>query len=87
MANVDIELELWVLRANVSGIRQDVREVKTSVTSLGRDGAFQRSDMTEQHARCDRLRAQIERIDEALAALESRCCRLPDGGQCGSEDA
>jgi hypothetical protein len=75
MANVDIELELWVLRANVSGIRQDVREVKTCVTSLGHDTALQCADMTEQRARCDQLRVQIERIDEALAALELRCSR------------
>lgn len=81
MANVDIELELWVLRANVSGIRQDVREVRTRVTDLGRAAAFQRNDMTEQHARCDRLRVQIERIDEALAALEVRCRRLPRRGE------
>ena len=81
MANVDIELDLWVLRANMNGLRQDVREVKTRATSLGRADAFQRSDMTEQHARCDRLRVQIERIDEALAALEQRCCRLPGRDQ------
>ena len=75
MANVDIELELWVLRANVSGIRQDVREVKTLAKSLGRTRACHPTDDTEQHARCDQLRVQIERIDEALAALESRCSR------------
>lgn len=81
MANVDIELELWVLRANMSGVRQDVREVKTRATILGRAGAIQHSDMAEQEARCDRLRMQIERIDEALAALESRCRRLSGGEQ------
>ena len=75
MANVDIGLELWVLRANMNGLRQDVREVKIRATSQGRAGPFQRSDTIEQHARCDRLRVQIERIDEALAALELRCCR------------
>ena len=73
MANIDIELELWALRVNVSGIRQDVREVKIRVLTRERSTGPQFPDAAEQHARYERLQGLIERIDERLAALELRC--------------
>ena len=79
MTNPDIDLELWVLRANVSGIIQDVREVKTR--AAGRPGVLKCPDEVAERACCDRLQGLIARIEERVAALELRCChRLPGGG-------
>lgn len=77
MAYVDVDLELTVLRVNVSGIRSDVRDVKTGVMRRRRSGAPPYSNtVAEQDARYDRLQQFIERINERLAALELRCsCR------------
>ena len=60
MPDVDIELELQVLRVNVGGIIGDVREAI--------------AQLAEPEVRYDRLRERLKRIDERLAALELRCC-------------
>lgn len=73
MADVDVELELQVLRVNVGGILGDVHEVK----ARQRSDAVQFTDAAQQHARFDRLLQRIERIRERLAALELRCDRQP----------
>lgn len=69
MADVDVELELQVLRVNVGGIIGDAREVKVRL----RSDAVQFTDAARQHARYDRLQQRIQRIRERLTALELRC--------------
>lgn len=74
MAYPDVELELQVLRVNVSGVRGDVRDMKARVGGPPCSAYF--AETAEQHARCDRLQQLIEQIDERLTALELRyCCR------------
>lgn len=68
MADVDVELELQVLRVNVGGIIGDAREVKARL----RSDTVQFTDAAQQHARYDRLQQRIERIAELLTALELR---------------
>lgn len=73
MAYPDVELELQVFRLNVSGIRGDVRDIKSHVVCRERSAYF---DGAEQRARCDRLQQLIDELDERLTALELRyCCR------------
>lgn len=74
MAHLDLELELQVLRVNLSGIRRDVRDVKAGVMGRQRRAALYYAGETEPHTRCDRLQELLDRIDERLVALELRCC-------------
>ena len=74
MAYVDIDLELQVLRLNVSGIIGDVHDVKAHVTSRLRSRTPQFADVAASHARYERLQEQMRRLEERLAALELRCC-------------
>lgn len=74
MAYVDIDLDLQVLRVNVSGIRGDVHEAKAHEKSRQRARALRFADVAASHARYERLQEQMRRLEERLAALELRCC-------------
>jgi septal ring factor EnvC (AmiA/AmiB activator) len=64
---------LRVIRADIAGIRDDAREIKQRLTSLEagvaalrRDNANLYGDVSEQHARYDRLADRIERLERRL---------------------
>ena len=64
---------LRAIRADVSGIKDDVREIKHRLTSLEgavagikRDQAASYADTADQHARYDRLAERVERIERRL---------------------
>lgn len=64
---------LRAIRADVGGIKEDVREVKHRLTSLEgavaglkRDQAADYAASADQHARYDRLAERIERIERRL---------------------
>ena len=70
------DLELQVLRLNVSGIMGDVHEVTARAASVQRCRNLLHADRAEPHARYDRLQEHMRLIEERLAALELRCyCR------------
>jgi chromosome segregation ATPase len=64
---------LRAIRADISGIKDDVREIKQRLTSLEaavaglrRDNANLYDDMAGHHARYDRLAERVERIERRL---------------------
>lgn len=64
---------LRAIRGDITGLREDVREVKTrltnletSVSAIRRDSADMYSDVVGQHSRYDRLLERIERIEKRL---------------------
>ncbi|MER2527518.1 MAG: hypothetical protein ABTR07_06290 [Candidatus Competibacter denitrificans] len=64
---------LRAIRADIVGIKEDVREIKQRLTSLEaavaglrRDNANLYGDVIDQHARYDRLAERIERIERRL---------------------
>lgn len=57
---------LRAIRADVSTIKDDVREIKARLTSLERANAGHYADVADQHARYDRLAERIERIERRL---------------------
>ncbi|MCB1768314.1 MAG: hypothetical protein KDJ31_01240 [Candidatus Competibacteraceae bacterium] len=68
---------LRAIRADIGGIKDDVREIKHRLTSLEaavasirRDNANLYGDMVDQHARYDRLAERIERIEHRLNLAE-----------------
>ena len=70
--NMIIE-HLKAIRADISTIKEDAREIKTRLTSveagigsLKRDSAEQYSDIAAQHVRYDRLAERIEKIEKRL---------------------
>lgn len=67
--NVVLNL-LRAIRADVSSIKDDVREVKARVTSLERSMAGQYADVVDQHGRYDRLLERVERIEKRLEIVE-----------------
>lgn len=61
------------IRADIAAVKDDVREIKQRLTSLGgavaglrRDQANLYGDMSDQHARYDRLVGRVERIERRL---------------------
>jgi hypothetical protein len=70
--NLGLE-HLRAIRADVAGIKVDVREVKHRLTSLEgavaglkRDQAASYADTADQHARYDRLAERLERVEHRL---------------------
>ena len=64
---------LRAIRADISGIKEDVREIKqrltsleTAVAGLRRDNANLYSNVIDQQARYDRLAERVERIERRL---------------------
>lgn len=64
---------LRAIRGDITGLREDVREVKSrltnlesSVSAIRRDSADMYSDVVGQHSRYDRLLERIERIEKRL---------------------
>ena len=64
---------LRAIRADISGIKDDVREIKQRLTSLEaavaglrRDNANLYGDMADHHTRYDRLAERMERIERRL---------------------
>lgn len=64
---------LRAIRADVAGIKDDVREIKHRLTSLEGavaglkpDQAASYADLADQHARYDRLAERIERVERRL---------------------
>ena len=71
-ANIILE-HLRALRADLSVIKDDIREIKSRLTSLEaavagmrRDSANLFGDVVESHVRHDRLVERIERIERRL---------------------
>jgi len=63
---------LRAIRTDISGIKDDAREIKQRLTSLEavaglrRDNANLYGDMADQHARYDRLAERVDRIERRL---------------------
>lgn len=64
---------LRAIRADIGGIKEDVREIKQRLTSLEaavaglrRDNANLYSDVIDQQTRYDRLTERVERIERRL---------------------
>ena len=75
MENVDnlILEHLRAIRADIAGMRDDIREVKqrlsnveSGIGSLKRDTADLYTENAAQHARYDRLADRIEKIEKRL---------------------
>jgi predicted nuclease with TOPRIM domain len=63
--NIVLE-HLRVIRADVSDVREDMREVKQRLTSLGVSAANLHGDFAGQSTRIDRLESRLERIENRL---------------------
>ncbi len=68
---------LRAIRADIGGIKDDVREIKQRLTSLEaaiaglrRDSSNLYGDVVDQHARYDRLVERVERIERRLDLAE-----------------
>lgn len=57
---------LWAIRADQSSVRDDIREIKSRLTSLERTMAGNYADIADQHARYDRITERLERIERRL---------------------
>jgi hypothetical protein len=55
-----------VIRADLATVKEDVREVKSRLTSLERSTVGQYADIADQHARYDRPQERIERLEKRL---------------------
>jgi septal ring factor EnvC (AmiA/AmiB activator) len=69
---------LRAIRADIGGIREDVREIKqrltsleTAVAGLRRDNANLYSDVIDQQSRYDRLAERVERIEHRLGLADA----------------
>ena len=68
---------LRAIRADIGGIKEDMREIKqrltsleTAVVGLRRDNANLYGDVIDQQARYDRLVERVERIERRLDLAE-----------------
>jgi septal ring factor EnvC (AmiA/AmiB activator) len=68
---------LRAIRADIGGIREDVREIKqrltsleTAVAGLRRDNANLYGDVIDQQSRYDRLAERVERIEHRLGLAD-----------------
>lgn len=82
--DMDVNVENLILehlrgiRADIGGIKDDVREIKQRLTSLEaavvglrRDNANLYGDVIDQQARYDRLAERVERIERRLDLADS----------------
>jgi septal ring factor EnvC (AmiA/AmiB activator) len=74
--NIILE-HLRAIRADIGGIKEDVREIKQRITSLEaavaglrRDNANLYGDVIDQQVRYDRLVERVERIERRLDLAE-----------------
>jgi septal ring factor EnvC (AmiA/AmiB activator) len=70
--NLVLEM-LRAIRGDIGGMKEDIREIKHRLTSLGasvaglrRDNAQLYADVADQHSRYDRLAERVERIERRL---------------------
>jgi hypothetical protein len=57
---------LRYLRREMDGLRADVRDIKTPITSLERKYADLHGDFANQSLRLDRLEQRLERVEHQL---------------------
>ena len=74
MADITDELPYEVLKTlqeGVSGLRDDMRDVKQRLTSLEMKVGILHADLANQSARMDRIDSRLERVETRLGLVEN----------------